>query len=45
MVGTDYPFDMGDRTPHDTLAQQALSDADHNLVASETAARLLKLDL
>ena len=45
VVGTDYPFDMGDRTPVDTLARQALSDSDHELIASETAARLLRLDL
>jgi aminocarboxymuconate-semialdehyde decarboxylase len=45
VVGTDYPFDMGDRTPADTLARQALADSDHDLIASETVSRLLRLNV
>ncbi len=44
VLGTDYPYDMADDHPLDTLAQvKRLSKADRELVAGGNAARLLKM--
>jgi aminocarboxymuconate-semialdehyde decarboxylase len=44
MLGTDYPYDMADDNPLDTLAQvKRLNKADRDLVAGGNAARLLKM--
>ena len=44
VLGTDYPYDMGDDDPLGLLAQvRKLSKADRELVAGGNAARLLKI--
>ena len=44
VLGTDYPYDMADDNPLDTLAMvKRLAKADRTLVAGGNAARLLKL--
>jgi aminocarboxymuconate-semialdehyde decarboxylase len=44
VLGTDYPYDMGDEDPLGLLAQvKRLPKADRDLVAGGNAARLLKL--
>ncbi len=46
VLGTDYPYDMADDHPLDTLAQVAkLPKESHRLIAGGNAARLLKLKL
>ena len=46
VLGTDYPYDMADDHPRDTLAQVTrLPKADRDLSAGGNAARLLKLKL
>ena len=46
VLGTDYPYDMADEHPLDTLAQvKRLPKADRDLIAGGNAARLLKLKL
>ncbi len=44
VVGTDYPFDMGERNPRAVLDRQSLSLDDRSKIESQTAARLLRLD-
>jgi aminocarboxymuconate-semialdehyde decarboxylase len=42
LLGTDYPYDMGDRDPVARIAAvPSLSDADRALIRGGTAARLL----
>jgi aminocarboxymuconate-semialdehyde decarboxylase len=44
VLGTDYPYDMADDNPLDTLAQvKRLPKAERDLVAGGNAARLLKI--
>jgi aminocarboxymuconate-semialdehyde decarboxylase len=46
VLGTDYPYDMADDHPLDTLALvKKLSKADRALIAGGNAARLLKMKL
>lgn len=46
VLGTDYPYDMADDHPLDTLAQvKNLPKAERELIAGGNAARLLKLKL
>ena len=46
VLGTDYPYDMADDHPLDTLAQvKRLTKVDRGLIAGGNAARLLKLKL
>jgi aminocarboxymuconate-semialdehyde decarboxylase len=43
VIGTDYPFDMGDYTPHALVDALALSDADKQRILGGNAAALLGL--
>lgn len=43
VLGTDYPYDMGDYDPLGTIKAARLSKADTALVAGGNAARLLKI--
>jgi aminocarboxymuconate-semialdehyde decarboxylase len=43
MLGTDYPFDMGDTAPVDTIKALGLADNEAQLMLGGTAARLFKL--
>jgi aminocarboxymuconate-semialdehyde decarboxylase len=43
MIGTDYPFDMGETDPLALLAQTKLSPEETELVAGENAARVFSL--
>lgn len=43
VVGTDYPFDTGERDPAGVLGRRSLSPDERNLIESATAAKLLKL--
>ena len=46
VLGTDYPYDMADDHPLDTLAQvKRLAKAERELISGGNAARLLKLKL
>ena len=46
VLGTDYPYDMADDHPLDTLAQvKRLTKAERDLISGGNAARLLKLKL
>jgi aminocarboxymuconate-semialdehyde decarboxylase len=44
VLGTDYPFDMGDLRPLDTLRAAGLPDDALSAIAAGNAARLLDLD-
>ena len=44
LMGTDYPFDMGEKDPLRLLAQTSLSTEDIELVAGGNASRLFGLD-
>ncbi len=44
VIGTDYPYDMGERRPGDFLARQGLSPEDLRKIQYETAARLLRVE-
>lgn len=44
VVGTDYPYDMGERNPGGVLERQGLPADQRRKIESETAARLLRLD-
>ncbi len=44
VVGTDYPFDMGEREPAAVLDRQNLIPEDRVKIESQTAARLLRLN-
>ncbi len=43
VVGTDYPYDMGERDPRAVLGRHALSAADRAAIEGATAARLLRV--
>ena len=44
VLGTDYPYDMGDEDPLGLIAQvKRLPKADRALIAGGNAARLLKI--
>ena len=43
VVGTDYPYDMGERQPGAVLDRQALTPEQRRAIGSETAARLLRV--
>lgn len=43
MLGSDYPFDMGDEDPRGTLAAAGFSDADTAQIAERTAAAFFGL--
>jgi aminocarboxymuconate-semialdehyde decarboxylase len=43
LLGTDYPFDMGETDPLALLAQTNLGEEDRSLVAGENASRLFGL--
>ena len=43
MIGSDYPFDMGDPDPVGSLATAGLDDAARRLIESETAIGFLRL--
>ncbi len=43
VVGTDYPFDMGERGPAGVLDRRLLSPEERNLIESATAAKLPRL--
>ena len=44
MLGTDYPYDMGEENPLGLIAQvKKLSKAERELVQGGNAARLLKI--
>ena len=43
VLGTDYPYDMGDYDPLGTIAKSKVSRADAALIAGGNAARLLKI--
>jgi aminocarboxymuconate-semialdehyde decarboxylase len=43
MMGSDYPFDMGDPDPLGTLAQAGLDEASLAMIKRTTAERLFKL--
>lgn len=46
MLGTDYPFDMGDYKPTQSLdSVTSLSDVERDMITGGTAARLLKINL
>lgn len=45
LMGSDYPYDMGDEDPIATIGKLRLSDADKDLLLGGNAARLLDLDL
>lgn len=44
MIGTDYPFDMGDTQPIDTVAALGLAESEGEQIRGTTAARLFGLD-
>ena len=44
MIGTDYPFDMGETDPLGLLAETGLDEAGFRAVAGENAIRLFRLD-
>lgn len=43
MIGSDYPFDMGDADPRASLEAAGLDAATRRLIEGETAARFLRL--
>lgn len=43
LIGTDYPFDMGETDPLALLAAANVSDVDRLAIAGENAARLFNL--
>ena len=43
IVGTDYPYDMGDRDPRATIDRLQLPAEQRSLMESETASQLLRL--
>ena len=46
MLGTDYPYDMGDRKDKSKIqASTVLSEAEKNQIQGETAAALFEIDL
>lgn len=45
MMGSDYPFDMGDATPVDLVRQARLSDSEHAKILSGNAAGLFGIGL
>ena len=44
LLGSDYPFDMADDRPAETVAAAGLSPADERAVLGANAARLLGLE-
>ena len=44
LLGGDYPFNMGDPTPFETMAAVIDADNDRELIGGRTAARLLGLE-
>jgi aminocarboxymuconate-semialdehyde decarboxylase len=46
LLGTDYPYDMGEGTPLDLIGSVSdLSDSDRDLIIGQNAARLLGIEL
>jgi aminocarboxymuconate-semialdehyde decarboxylase len=43
LLGTDHPFELGDRTPLDTVRALGLDEADERRILGENAAQLLAL--
>ena len=44
LLGTDFPFDLADRAPMETLGSLGLADSDTQLIAGGNARRVLGLD-
>jgi aminocarboxymuconate-semialdehyde decarboxylase len=45
MLGTDHPFELGDFTPRQTVADLGLDDADSRAILWDNAAKLLGLQV
>jgi aminocarboxymuconate-semialdehyde decarboxylase len=45
MLGSDFPFDMGDPQPVETMEWTVESKRNRELIAGETAAKLLNIDI
>ena len=45
MLGTDHPFELGDFTPRQTVADLGLDDADSRAILWDNAAALLGLNV
>jgi aminocarboxymuconate-semialdehyde decarboxylase len=45
MLGSDFPFDMGDPQPVKTMEKTVENARDRNLIRGETAAKLLNIDI
>jgi len=43
MLGTDHPFELGDFTPRQTVADLGLTESDSRAILWDNAARLLGL--
>jgi aminocarboxymuconate-semialdehyde decarboxylase len=43
LLGTDHPFELGDRAPLETVRALGLPEADERRILGENAARLLGL--
>jgi aminocarboxymuconate-semialdehyde decarboxylase len=43
LLGTDHPFELGDRTPLETVRALGLDDADERRILGQNAAELLGL--
>ena len=43
MIGSDYPFDMGDTDPLASLGAAGLDPVTRGLIEGETAAKFLRL--
>lgn len=44
MLGSDYPFPIGDHTPKDVVAKAGLSEVDTSAILGGTAAKLFRLE-
>lgn len=44
MLGSDYPFPIGDHTPRDVVGKAGLSEIDTSAILGDNAAKLFRLD-